>query len=196
MEAQFPDVRSMVAALKPSYPVYCLRPHVLRKTVQRFLELFPGRVLYAVKCNPHPAGAAGTVQVRHPPFRHRLAAGDRPGAGELSRRRRLFHASGEGPGGHQHHRPCLWHRYLRRRSPGRADQGAGRDRRRRGPHHRRARQDAAGGGHLLSSRRQVRRRAGRGGGAAEGGALARLRGRALLPCRIAMPGARRLYRWR
>jgi ornithine decarboxylase len=54
MEAQFPDVRSMVAALKPSYPVYCLRPHVLRKTAQRFLELFPGRVLYAVKCNPHP----------------------------------------------------------------------------------------------------------------------------------------------
>lgn len=54
MEAQFPDVRSMVAALKPSYPVYCLRPHVMRKSAQRFLELFPGRVLYAVKCNPHP----------------------------------------------------------------------------------------------------------------------------------------------
>jgi len=54
MEAQFPDVRSMVAALKPSYPVYCLRPHVLRRNAQKFLELFPGRVLYAVKCNPHP----------------------------------------------------------------------------------------------------------------------------------------------
>ena len=54
MEAQFPDVRSMVAALKPSYPVYCLRPHVLRRSAQKFLELFPGRVLYAVKCNPHP----------------------------------------------------------------------------------------------------------------------------------------------
>ena len=54
MEAQFPDVRSMVAALKPSYPVYCLRPEVLRRTTERFLELFPGRVLYAVKCNPHP----------------------------------------------------------------------------------------------------------------------------------------------
>lgn len=53
MEAQFPDVRAMVAALKPSYPVYCLRPHVLQRTVQHFLELFPGRVLYAVKCNPH-----------------------------------------------------------------------------------------------------------------------------------------------
>ncbi|MGH6931202.1 MAG: type III PLP-dependent enzyme [Dongiaceae bacterium] len=54
MEAQFPDVRSMVAALKPSYPVYCLRPTVIRERAQRFLELFPGRVLYAVKCNPHP----------------------------------------------------------------------------------------------------------------------------------------------
>jgi ornithine decarboxylase len=54
MEAQFPDVRTMVAALKPSYPVYCLRPVVIRRTAQRFLDLFPGRVLYAVKCNPHP----------------------------------------------------------------------------------------------------------------------------------------------
>ena len=52
----------MVAALKPSYPVYCLRPHVLRRTVQKFLDLFPGRVLYAVKCNPHP-----TVRVRAEP---------------------------------------------------------------------------------------------------------------------------------
>ena len=54
MEAQFPDVRSMVAALKPSYPVYCMRPDVLRQAAARFLDLFPGRVLYAVKCNPHP----------------------------------------------------------------------------------------------------------------------------------------------
>jgi ornithine decarboxylase len=54
MEAQFPDVRTMVAALKPSYPVYCLRPAAMRRAAQRFLDLFPGRVLYAVKCNPHP----------------------------------------------------------------------------------------------------------------------------------------------
>jgi ornithine decarboxylase len=55
VDRQFDDVRSMVEALQPSYPVYCLRPHVLRQTAQRFLELFPGRVLYAVKCNPHPS---------------------------------------------------------------------------------------------------------------------------------------------
>jgi ornithine decarboxylase len=54
IEKQFPDVRSMVAALQPSYPVYCARPLVLVRAAQRFLELFPGRVLYAVKCNPHP----------------------------------------------------------------------------------------------------------------------------------------------
>jgi ornithine decarboxylase len=54
IEKQFPDVRSMVAALRPSYPVYCARPLVVARAAQRFLELFPGRVLYAVKCNPHP----------------------------------------------------------------------------------------------------------------------------------------------
>ena len=55
MDRQFEDVRSMVEALRPSYPVYCLRPHVIRQAAQRFLELFPGRALYAVKCNPHPS---------------------------------------------------------------------------------------------------------------------------------------------
>ena len=66
MEAQFPDVRSMVAALKPSYPVYCLRPHVLRRNAQKFLELFPGRVLYAVKCNPHPSVLRAPRPTREP----------------------------------------------------------------------------------------------------------------------------------
>ena len=51
---KFDDVKSMVAAMTPSYPIYCLRPHVLAETAGRFLEQFPGRVLYAVKCNPHP----------------------------------------------------------------------------------------------------------------------------------------------
>jgi ornithine decarboxylase len=55
VERQFADVRSMIETLQPSYPVYCLRPHVLRQAAQKFLNLFPGRVLYAIKCNPHPA---------------------------------------------------------------------------------------------------------------------------------------------
>ncbi len=51
----FEDADAMVAALEPSYPVYCLRPHVLAENARRFIEGFPGRVMYAVKCNPHPA---------------------------------------------------------------------------------------------------------------------------------------------
>ena len=54
MSREFADVPAMLKALTPSYPVYCLRPHVIAETARRFLELFPGRVLYAVKCNPHP----------------------------------------------------------------------------------------------------------------------------------------------
>ena len=52
-ERAFPDVASVAMALEPSYPVYCLRPRVLQQTAQRFMRLFPGSVLYAVKCNPH-----------------------------------------------------------------------------------------------------------------------------------------------
>ncbi len=51
---QFDDVRAVIEALEPSYPVYCLRPHLLQATAKRFLGLFPGEVLYAIKCNPHP----------------------------------------------------------------------------------------------------------------------------------------------
>lgn len=54
MAKDFESVKAMVAALQPSYPVYCLRPEVIAETAKRFLDLFPGRVLYAVKCNPHP----------------------------------------------------------------------------------------------------------------------------------------------
>jgi len=54
MSREFADVPAMLGALSPSYPVFCLRPHVIAATAKRFLDLFPGRVLYAVKCNPHP----------------------------------------------------------------------------------------------------------------------------------------------
>jgi ornithine decarboxylase len=53
MAKEFDSVRSMIEALKPSYPVYCLRPEIIDQAANRFLEQFPGRVLYAVKCNPH-----------------------------------------------------------------------------------------------------------------------------------------------
>jgi ornithine decarboxylase len=50
----FPDAAAMVAALMPEQPVYCVRPHVLRETARRFVDAFPGSVLYAVKCNAEP----------------------------------------------------------------------------------------------------------------------------------------------
>ena len=53
-DATFDDARAMIEALTPSYPIYCLRAGALAETAHDFLDRFPGRVLYAVKCNPHP----------------------------------------------------------------------------------------------------------------------------------------------
>jgi ornithine decarboxylase len=50
----YEDARAVAEALRPSYPVYCLAPDLLAQSARTFLESFPGRVLYAVKCNPHP----------------------------------------------------------------------------------------------------------------------------------------------
>jgi ornithine decarboxylase len=44
----------MVEVLRPSYPVYCVRPAKIREVAKTFLEGFPGDVLYAVKCNSEP----------------------------------------------------------------------------------------------------------------------------------------------
>ncbi len=49
----FPSVEEVVNTLKPSYPVYCLRPQTIRASAKLFLDHFPGRVMYAVKCNPN-----------------------------------------------------------------------------------------------------------------------------------------------
>ncbi len=51
--SHFKDVETMVETMKPGYPVYCWRPAELEKNAKLFLNHFPGRVLYAVKCNPH-----------------------------------------------------------------------------------------------------------------------------------------------
>ncbi|MGI9303875.1 MAG: type III PLP-dependent enzyme [Gammaproteobacteria bacterium] len=50
----FSTVESMVKSLKPDSPVYCFRPQEFHQRAREFLDFFPGRVLYAVKCNPHP----------------------------------------------------------------------------------------------------------------------------------------------
>jgi ornithine decarboxylase len=53
-QRRYENAKAMVAALKPSYPVYCVRAGEVKAAARRFLDAFPGRVLYAVKCNPHP----------------------------------------------------------------------------------------------------------------------------------------------
>ena len=51
----FASVEEVVDELKPGYPIYCLRPAELQRQARYFLDTFPGRVMYAVKCNPHLA---------------------------------------------------------------------------------------------------------------------------------------------
>jgi ornithine decarboxylase len=53
-QRKYADATEMVAALKPGYPVYCVRPKTVKAAARHFLDKFPGRVLYAVKCNPNP----------------------------------------------------------------------------------------------------------------------------------------------
>ena len=50
---RFATVEDVIDELKPGYPVYCLRPQELKRQAEYFLDTFPGRVMYAVKCNPH-----------------------------------------------------------------------------------------------------------------------------------------------
>lgn len=50
----YTDARAVAEALTPSYPVYCLDLAGLASHARTFVEAFPGRVLYAMKCNPYP----------------------------------------------------------------------------------------------------------------------------------------------
>ena len=50
---KFKDVNELVNELKPDYPVYCIRPDSIRKSIKFFTKNFPGKVLYAVKTNPN-----------------------------------------------------------------------------------------------------------------------------------------------
>ena len=54
-DAGLPSVDELIARERPELPVECLRPAVVTATAQDFIASFPGTVLYAVKCNPHPA---------------------------------------------------------------------------------------------------------------------------------------------
>jgi ornithine decarboxylase len=52
--AAFPSVDGVVARVRPTDPLLCLRPAAIAAAAQRFVNCFPGDVLYAVKCNPEP----------------------------------------------------------------------------------------------------------------------------------------------
>jgi ornithine decarboxylase len=50
----FASIDAVVADTRPADPLLCLRPATIAGAARRFVELFPGDVLYAVKCNPEP----------------------------------------------------------------------------------------------------------------------------------------------
>ena len=51
---KFKSVDELVNQLKPTEPVYCIRKKSIQLASKFFQSKFPGKVLYAVKTNPHP----------------------------------------------------------------------------------------------------------------------------------------------
>ena len=51
---KFKSVDELVNQLKPTEPVYCIRRNSIRLASRLFQNKFPGKILYAVKTNPHP----------------------------------------------------------------------------------------------------------------------------------------------
>ena len=52
---KFKSVEQLINQLKPEKPIYCIRKNSIRSATKYFLKNFPGKILYAVKTNPHPA---------------------------------------------------------------------------------------------------------------------------------------------
>ena len=51
---KFKSVEELINQLKPEKPVYCIRKNSIQSAVKYFKNNFPGKILYAVKTNPHP----------------------------------------------------------------------------------------------------------------------------------------------
>ena len=51
---KFKSVDELVNQLKPTEPVYCIRRNSISLASRFFQNKFPGKILYAVKTNPHP----------------------------------------------------------------------------------------------------------------------------------------------
>ena len=52
---KFKSVEEIINQLKPEKPVYCIRKNSIQSAVKYFTKNFPGKILYAVKTNPHPS---------------------------------------------------------------------------------------------------------------------------------------------
>ncbi|MDB4083921.1 type III PLP-dependent enzyme [Candidatus Pelagibacter sp.] len=51
---KFKTVDDLINQLKPEKPIYCIRKKSIQLASSYFRNKFPGKVLYAVKTNPHP----------------------------------------------------------------------------------------------------------------------------------------------
>ena len=51
---KFKTVDELISQLKPEKPVYCIRKKSIHSASKTFQNKFPGKILYAVKTNPHP----------------------------------------------------------------------------------------------------------------------------------------------
>ena len=51
---KFKSVEELISKLKPVEPVYCIRKQSIQLASKYFQKKFPGKILYAVKTNPHP----------------------------------------------------------------------------------------------------------------------------------------------
>ena len=51
---KFKSVEDLVSQLRPDKPVYCIRKNSILSASKFFQKKFPGKILYAVKTNPHP----------------------------------------------------------------------------------------------------------------------------------------------
>ena len=50
---KFKSVEELVKQLRPDKPVYCIRKNSILSASNFFQKKFPGKILYAVKTNPH-----------------------------------------------------------------------------------------------------------------------------------------------
>jgi len=51
---KFKSVEELVNQLRPTRPVYCIRKESIKLASKYFQKNFPGKILYALKTNPHP----------------------------------------------------------------------------------------------------------------------------------------------